>query len=159
MHYQRNFIPSLRKSRKPFLGIPVALHQVVGDTDEVTMEKFLSLVKLVMTDGSTLVMTGDLNILQFSAIALIIVFLMARIAKRKYDSFCKSSIVESALTNNFVANRLFASQRIAAQKNCPNCAEQLPLSALLCEGCDYNFLSRMVGSKHKMLPSPASMDS
>ena len=121
------------------------------------MEKFLNLVKPVMTDGSALMITGDSNILQFSAIALILVFLMARMAKKKYGSSFRSSMPESAITNNFVADRLFASQRIAAQKNCPNCAEQLPLSALLCEGCDYNFLSRMVGSKHKMLPSPASM--
>ena len=124
---------------------------------EVTMEQLSSLVKLVMTDGSTLMITADLNILQFSAIALILVFLMARIAKKKYGSFFRSSRAESVFTNSCVTNRFFASQRIAAQKNCPNCAEQLPLSALICEGCDYNFLSRMVGSRHKTLPLPAPM--
>jgi hypothetical protein len=153
----QKFIPSLQKSRKPFFGIPVALHQVVGDTDEVTMEKLSSLLKLVMTDGSTLMVTGDLTILQFSAIALILVFLLARMAKKKYSSSFRSSMAESAITNNFVADRIFASQRISLQKDCPNCAEHVPLSALICEACEYNFLSRMVGSRHKMLPSPAPM--
>jgi hypothetical protein len=27
----------------------------------------------------------------------------------------------------------------------------------MCEACEYNFLSRMVGSRHKMLASPAPM--
>jgi len=124
---------------------------------EMTMEQLSSLVKLVMTDGSTLMITADLNLLQFSAIALILVFLMARIAKKKYGSFFRSSVAESTLTNNFVGDRFFASQRIPPQKSCPNCAEHVPLSALMCEACEYNFLSRMVGSRHKMLASPAPM--
>jgi len=124
---------------------------------EVTMEQLSSLVKLVMTDGSTLMITGDLNILQFSAIALILVFLMARVAKRTYGSFFKPSVAESPLTNKFVTDRLFASQRTPPHKNCPNCAEHVPLSALICEACEYNFLSRMVGSRHKMLASSAPM--
>ena len=100
--------------------------------------------------------TGDLNILQFFAIALMLVFLIARVAKRTHGSFFKSS-AESALTNNFVTDRLFAGQRTPPHKNCPNCAEHVPLSALICEACEYNFLSRMVGSRHKMLPSSAPM--
>ena len=121
------------------------------------MEELSNIVKLVMTDGSTLMITGDLNILQFSAIALIVVFLMARIAKRTHGSFSKSSAAESTLTNNFVPDRFFASQRVPPQKNCPNCAEHVALSALICEACEYNFLSRMVGSRHKTLPLPAPM--
>ena len=43
-----------------------------------------------------------------------------------------------------------------ATKQCPNCTEQLPLSALMCETCDYNFLSGMIGHGHRLLPAPES---
>ena len=124
---------------------------------EATMENLSTLAKLVMTDGRTLMIAGDLDILHISAIAFILVFLMVRIAKKKYRSFFKSSTAESALTNNFVADRFFSTRRIPARKNCPNCAEQLPLSVLICNACDYNFLSRMVGGRHRLLPPPAPM--
>ena len=104
-------------------------------------ENFLTLAKLVVTDGRTLLIAEDSNILHFSAIALILVFLTARIAKKKY----------------FASRRFSESQRIPALKKCPNCAEQLSLSALICDGCDYNFLSRMVGRGQKLLPSPVPM--
>lgn len=109
------------------------------------MENLSTLVKLVVTDGSTLMIAEGINILHFSAIALILVVLTARIRKKRYSSFFKSSIAGSALTDNCVSDRFFAPQRIPPQKNCPNCAEQLPLSALICDACDYNFLSRTVG--------------
>ena len=42
----------------------------------------------------------------------------------------------------------------ALVKPCPQCAEQLPLSTLVCNNCDYNFLSMSVGLRHKLLPAP-----
>ena len=39
-------------------------------------------------------------------------------------------------------------------KTCPNCDDQLPLSTLVCEACDYNFLSGTFGPRHKLLPPP-----
>jgi predicted nucleic acid binding AN1-type Zn finger protein len=51
---------------------------------------------------------------------------------------------------------MFERRQIVAIKKCPNCTEQLPLSAVLCDGCDYNFLSEMVGHGQKLLPSPES---
>ena len=41
-----------------------------------------------------------------------------------------------------------------AFKKCPKCADQLPLSALVCDACEYNFLSGFVGHRHKLLPAP-----
>lgn len=121
------------------------------------MENLSTLAKLVVTDGRTLMIAEGLNILHFSAIALILVFLTARIAKKKYGSFFKSFIAESTLTNNCAFGRFFERPHILALKKCPNCAEQLPLSALICDACDYNFLSRMVGRGQKLLPSPVPM--
>jgi hypothetical protein len=43
---------------------------------------------------------------------------------------------------------------LRAFKECPHCADQLPLSTLVCDACDYNFLSRAVGLRHKLLPAP-----
>jgi len=124
---------------------------------EAIMENLSTLVKLVVTDGSTFMIAEGINILHFSAIALILVFLTARLAKKKYGSFFRSFTAENAFTNNCVSDRFFSTQRIPALKNCPHCAEQLPLSALICDACEYNFLSRMVGGRHKLLPSPEPM--
>jgi predicted amidophosphoribosyltransferase len=49
---------------------------------------------------------------------------------------------------------MFERRQIVALKKCPNCDDQLPLSAVLCDACDYNFLSEMVGHGQKLLPSP-----
>lgn len=38
-------------------------------------------------------------------------------------------------------------------KKCPQCAEQLPVSALVCDGCDHNFLAGSI-LRHKLLPAP-----
>ena len=95
-----------------------------------------------------------LNILHFSAIAFILVFLTARIAKRKYGSFFKSFLAGRTFTNNYITGRISERDHLLALKKCPNCTEQLPLSILICEACDYNFLSGMVGHGHRLLPSP-----
>jgi Uncharacterised protein family UPF0547 len=121
---------------------------------EAITENFSTLVNLVVTDGRTLMISGDSNIVYFSAIALILVFLAVRIAKKKYDSLFKSFRTGNTVTNDRPSGRFFERQRIPALKKCPNCAEQLPLSALICDACDYNFLSGMVGRGQKFLPSP-----
>jgi hypothetical protein len=39
-------------------------------------------------------------------------------------------------------------------KNCPKCAEELPLSTLVCDACDYNFLSGSNQGRYRLLPAP-----
>lgn len=124
---------------------------------EAIMEIFSTLAKQVVTDGNTIMIAGGLNLLHFSAIGLILVFLAARIAKKKYGSLFKSFKAESTLANNCVSGRFFERQHIPALKPCPNCAKQLPLSALICEKCDYNFLAARPGHGQKLLPSPEPM--
>jgi hypothetical protein len=124
---------------------------------EAITGNFSTLAKLIVTDGSTLMIAGDLNILHFSAIALILVFLTVRITKKKYGSFFKSFMARSDPMDNSPAGRFFERQHIPALKKCPHCAEQLQLSALICDACDYNFLSGMVGRGQKLLPSPEPM--
>ena len=106
-----------------------------------------TLAKLIVTDGSTLMIAGGLNILHFSAIALILVLLAVRIAKKKSFTARRDPM------DNSTAARFFERHHIPALKKCPNCAEQLPLSALICDACD----SGMVGHGQKLLPSPEPM--
>jgi hypothetical protein len=86
-------------------------------------------------------MAIDDELLPFYLIGLLLVWLVARIA-RKQGSARRSA-----------GDRIFEG-RGAASKKCPNCAEQLSLAALICDSCAYNFLSGMVGRGHKMLPAP-----
>src|SRR6266542_2113218 len=103
---------------------------------EAILESFSFFQTLVVTNRSTLMIAEGLNTLHFSAIALIVAFLTARIASEKDRS-------------------IFKRLHIATLKKCPKCDEQLPLSALVGAAFDYNFLSRMVGHRHKLLPSPS----
>jgi uncharacterized protein UPF0547 len=100
-------------------------------------------------------MIGDGLIIQLSAITLIIVFLAARWTKRARGGFFKSAISSSDVMDHSARVRFFEPRRTPAVKTCPGCAEQLPLSALLCDACDYNFLAARPGQKR--LPSPESM--
>jgi hypothetical protein len=43
---------------------------------------------------------------------------------------------------------------VLAFKKCPQCDEQLPVSTLVCDACDYNFLASSI-LRHKLLPAPA----
>jgi hypothetical protein len=97
---------------------------------------------------------GGLDTLHISAIALILVILAARIATRKRGSFVKSFRAAKTATNLYAADRFFERKRVPALKPCPSCAEQLPLLALTCNACDYNFLAARPGRGQKLLPPP-----
>jgi hypothetical protein len=124
---------------------------------KASMGNFLTLAMLLFMDGRTLMLTEGLDTIESSAIALILVLLTARIMKRKHGGFFKSSRGRNTPTNDCAADRLFESKRIPALKPCPTCAEQLPLSALLCPRCDYNFLAERPGRGQKLLPPPQPM--
>lgn len=54
-----------------------------------------------------------------------------------------------------MAFKLFKKQPLSrTYKNCPNCDGQVPLAALFCDACDYNFVASMVGHRHKLLNPP-----
>jgi hypothetical protein len=99
-------------------------------------------------------MIAEENILHFSAIALIIAFLTARIASKKDGSFFKWFVAGAIFGIIALPVAIFKKQHLAlpSLKKCPNCTEQLALSALFCDACNYNFLSRMVGHHHRLLP-------
>ncbi|MGE5216624.1 MAG: hypothetical protein ACM3SP_06445 [Chloroflexota bacterium] len=97
---------------------------------------------------------AGLNLFHYFAIALILLFLAAGITKRRYGVSLKSLITGIRVKTSSATDRMFEKRRIPTLKKCRNCSEQLPLSALICDACGFNFLSGMVGHGHKMLPAP-----
>lgn len=115
----------------------------------------LSLVTLMVTNGSTLRMDGDPDIFHFLALALTLAFLTARIASKKDGSFFKWFVAGALLGVIALPVAIFKRRRgfLSALKKCPKCDEQLPLGALVCTACDYNFITRTVGNGHRLLAS------
>lgn len=99
-------------------------------------------------------LNGSFNVLSLSAIAVIVVFLARRFLKRKKLRDCFESFQASSITSN---GGIFERQRVPATKKCPGCERQLPLSAIICEGCDYNFLAARPDRLHSMLPAPEAL--
>ena len=109
---------------------------------EAIVENLSNLANLLLTDGRALMVAGGPEILPIIAVALILVLLMVRIVKRK------------TFRTRGTSCRLFERQRSPELKPCPNCTEQLPLSAIICNTCDYNFLAARPGRGQNLLPSP-----
>ena len=121
-----------------------------------TISQSLALVTLVVANRGTLMIDAGSHIFHFLAIALTLAFLTARIASKKDGSFFKWFVAGALLGIIALPVAIFKRQHVvlSALKKCPKCAEQLPLSALICDACDYNFISRVVGHGHKLLASP-----
>jgi hypothetical protein len=130
--------------------------QVMKPVDEAILENLSSLANLVLTYGSTLLIAEDLDIPFITAVALIFVLLAARVVKRK-RGVLKFIRARGAVTNKRASRRLFESRRGPVLKPCPNCSEQLPLSAIICNICDYNFLAERPGRGQNLLSSPQPM--
>jgi hypothetical protein len=116
---------------------------------EAIMQDFLNMAEFVLMDIGSFMSAGAVGPLHISAIALVLAFLRLRIESRKAASLSASFVAEGSHSG-----RLFERQRIPTPKKCPNCAEQAPLLALLCESCDYNFLAERPGRGQKLLPPP-----
>jgi hypothetical protein len=119
--------------------------------DETIVEDLSNLANLLLDDGRSLMIAGGLEILPITAVALILVLLVTRIVKRKHFR------ARGTGTHKHASGRLFERQRSPELKPCPTCNEQLPLSAIICDICDYNFLAARPGRGQKLLPSPQPM--
>jgi hypothetical protein len=87
----------------------------------------------------------------YSETRLLMKHLTTRIAGKKAGSFKPfREAVPSRIWFNF-----FEKQPLSrTHKNCPNCAAQVPLSALLCDACDFNFIASIASHRHKLLNPP-----
>jgi hypothetical protein len=159
LEHLRTWMPSLSKPYTSVLGTPVALTaaQVVWPMDKAMVENLSSLANLVLRYGGTLVIAEGLDILAITAVALILVFLAARLVRRTHGGFLKSFRARRTIAHKRALGRLFNSQRSPVLKPCPNCAAQLPLTAILCDSCDYNFLAERPGRGQNLLSSPQPM--
>ena len=104
----------------------------------------------MMTSGSAIMPSDGTDSLYFHLIALTVVILAGKIASKKDDGFFQRFLAKAFKGATAKGQKV----ALSALKACPKCAEQLPLSTLVCETCDYNFLSRSVGHRHKLLSAP-----
>ena len=93
----------------------------------------------------------NLDIVLYAAILPTLAVLIMRIARNKPDRFLGASL-PGVLQRGYGKKDHFAGP---ALKKCPKCSEDLQLSALVCDTCDYNFLAGSVAHRHKMLPAPS----
>lgn len=118
---------------------------------EGIVENLSNLANLLLTDGHALMVAAGPEILPITAFALILVLLVTRIVKREPFR------ARGAVTHKRASGRLFERQRSPEVKPCPNCTKQLPLSAIICNTCDYNFLAARPGRGQNLLPLPQPM--
>ena len=111
-----------------------------------SIELFLSFAQVT----ANWIMPYGTDSFYFHAIALAVVVLAAKIGSKKDDGYFHRFFSRAFKKTN--VKRQHAA--LSPLKSFPKCAEQLPLSTLLCDTCDYNFLSGTVGHRHKLLPAP-----
>jgi hypothetical protein len=133
------------------LGTCVALHpHVMNAMSETIVGNFPTLMNVALTFADNLI-AERLDVLSLTAV-LTLVLLAAKIF-RKRRSVSKSFRAHDKFTRKRVG-RLFKSQCTPVLKSCPSCAQQLPLSALICDNCDYNFLAERPGRRQALLQPP-----
>ena len=117
---------------------------------ETIVINFPTLINVVLTYAGT-VIAGSLDVLSLTA-ALTLALLAAKPFTEK-RSASKSFQAHDNFTPKRVAS-LFKSQRTPVLKPCPSCAQQLPLSAIMCDICDYNFLAERPSRRQVLLQPP-----
>jgi hypothetical protein len=125
--------------------------------DEPVMENLSSLANLVWTYGTRLLMAEGLDTFLIIAVSLMLILFTAKTVRRK-RSVRKSFRVRRTATKKRASGRLSKRQRRAVLKPCPSCAEKLPVSAIICDACGYNFLAERPGRGQALLPSPHPMN-
>ena len=113
-----------------------------------------NLTDIVLTYADNLI-AESLDVLSFSAVTLTLALLAARRLRRR--SLAISFQAHDSFIRQRVPGRLFKSQRSPLLKECPSCAQQLPLSAIMCDACDYNFLAERPGRRQALLQPPTPL--
>jgi len=121
---------------------------------EAISKSFLSFVALMLERETMGISFDGTSIFRLLTIALTLAFLTAGIARNKGGSFLKWFLAGALVGIIALPIAIFKREKVAspAQKQCPKCAEQLPMQAVVCDACDYNFLSMTAGNQHKPMP-------
>ena len=109
-----------------------------------------TLMNVGLTHAGTLIAESS-DVLSLSA-ALTLALLAAKMFREK-RSASKAFQAHDSFSRKRVGN-LFKSQRTPVLKPCPSCAQQLPLTAIICDTCDYNFLAERPGRRQVLLQPP-----
>jgi hypothetical protein len=117
---------------------------------ETIVGNFPTAMNVVLTYAGTL-LAESLDVLSLSA-ALTLALLAAK-AFREKRSASRSFQAHDNFTRKRIGS-LFKGQRTPVLKPCPSCAQQLPLSAIMCDICDYNFLAERPGRRQVLLQPP-----
>lgn len=141
----------LRKQLKPLFGTIVALSEGM---DGSLLNALSDLVTVLGMDEMVELIVDNVITIPFAAFAFFLIFLTAKSAKGHAGGFFKALMAGDWFQDESAADRMFERRNISAVKTCPGCSEQVPMSVLICEGCDHNFLTGTVGSGQRMLPSP-----
>lgn len=91
--------------------------------------------------------------IRFAAIAFALVLVLLRVM-RATRRFPIVSAMARTVAKICGRERYLEKNRALEIKKCPNCEAEVPLSTLICEGCEFNFVSGMIGHGHMLLPSP-----
>src|SRR5262245_15691195 len=125
--------------------------------DEPMMENLSNLANLVWTYSTRLLIAEGSDTFLIVAVSLMLVLFTAKTVGRK-RSVRKSFRVRRTAPKKRGSGHLFKSQRRPVLKPCPSCVGKLPLSAIICDACGYNFLAERPGRGQALLPSPQPMN-
>lgn len=89
------------------------------------------------------------DVILYAAIASTLALLIARVWRR-HPAMSFEKLLPERFKKSRARHRDLA---VLAFKKCPQCADQLPVSTLVCDACDYNFLAGSI-LRHKLLPAP-----
>ena len=116
--------------------------------DEVIAENLSNLANIVLTHGSTLLIAAGQRSNYYYGSSI------DSRSSRGADGEEKTGCFQVLSPPGLVNNKRASSPTV---KPCPNCAEQLPITAIICGICDYNFLAERPGRGQKLLSSPQAM--
>jgi hypothetical protein len=124
---------------------------------ESLLNDFSSLVIVAVERGSMAMAIERTSIFHVLILALMLGLLTAAIANHKGGSPFKWFLAGAFLGILVLPIAVLKKKNVArpARKQCPNCAGQIPIDALVCDACDYNFLSMMVGYRHRQAQLPS----
>lgn len=120
-----------------------------------TISNILSeLAEFLRVDGVVSLAADNIAILPFLAFVSFLVLRAAKSRRGNAGGIVKAVLAGDWFADESNADRMFERCNITAMKTCPNCSGQVPMSTLMCDRCDHNFLTGMIGSGQRMLPSP-----
>jgi hypothetical protein len=122
---------------------------------EAISKSFISFMLLMVERETANFSFDSVMVFRFLAPAAALAVLTAGIARNKGGSFLKWFFAGALVGVIALPMAIFKRKKITypGQKQCPNCAQKLPIQAVLCDACDFNFLSMAVGNRYKPIPA------